>query len=131
MTLMQAFHPAYVRPAGRPNGQAQTAPATGWAPPVDVLDREKEYLLRLDLPGVDETKVKVEYREGLLTVGGERKDDAEPGRYSRRERKAGEFRREFRLPEAIDADGIVARFERGVLEIRIPKAERTRRIPIQ
>jgi HSP20 family protein len=100
---------------------------------VDVLEAEMHYVLRLDLPGVDEKAVSVELEQGLLQVKGERKASEEAGGadYRLRERKTGAFRRNFRLPEAIDADSIEARFDRGVLEIRIPKVERSRKIPIQ
>jgi HSP20 family protein len=99
---------------------------------VDVLESESEYLLRLDVPGVDEKSVNVELEQGLLRIEGERKAPEAAGpRYTLRERKAGPFRRHFRLPDAIDADAIEAKYDRGLLEIRIPKVERSRRIPIQ
>jgi HSP20 family protein len=100
---------------------------------VDVLEADTHYLLRLDLPGVDEKAVSVELERGLLRVRGERKasDEAADARYALRERKSGAFRRNFRLPEAIDADSVEAKYDRGVLEIRIPKVERSRKIPIQ
>jgi HSP20 family protein len=100
---------------------------------VDVLESDSEYLLRLDVPGVDENSVNVELERGLLRVEGERKaqNEAAGPRYPLRERKAGPFRRNFRLPDAIDAEKIEAKYDRGVLEIRIPKVERSRKIPIQ
>jgi len=108
-------------------------PSSAWAPPVDVLESEKEYLLRLDAPGVDEDSVRVELERGLLRIEGDRKahDEAAGPRFTLRERKAGPFRRNFRLPDAIDADAIEAKYDRGVLEIRIPKVDRSRKIPIQ
>ncbi|MEZ5363539.1 MAG: Hsp20/alpha crystallin family protein [Bryobacterales bacterium] len=106
--------------------------ASAWAPPVDVLETEQLYLLRIDVPGVDEKAVSVELEQGVLRVKGERKQaEAEGASYKLRERRAGAFRRNFRLPDAIDAEGIEAKFDRGVLEIRIPKVERSRKIPIQ
>jgi HSP20 family protein len=126
MRLIHSTSPAF---CARPSAPA----ARPWAPPVDVLESDSEYLLRLDVPGVDENSVNVELERGLLRVEGERKahDEAAGPRYSLRERKAGPFRRNFRLPDAIDAEKIEAKYDRGVLEIRIPKVERSRKIPIQ
>lgn len=125
MRLMHSTSPACcTRPAARP--------ASAWAPPVDVLESDSEYLLRLDAPGVDDDSVRVELERGLLRVQGEREAPEAAGpRYTLRERKAGPFRRHFRLPDAIDADAIEARYDRGVLEIRIPKVDRSRKIPVQ
>jgi HSP20 family protein len=99
---------------------------------VDVLQSDTHYLIRLDAPGVDEKAVSVEFEQGLLRVKGERREPrADGAEYTRRERKSGPFRRNFRFSEAVDADAIEAKFDRGVLEIRIPKVERSRKIPIQ
>lgn len=125
MQIKTIPYPAY---AGRPAANVQT-----WTPPVDVLESDAEYLLRLNVPGVDEKSVNVELERGLLRVAGERQaqDEAAGPRYSLRERNAGPFGRSFRLPDAIDAERIEAKYDRGVLEIRIPKVERSRKIPIQ
>jgi HSP20 family protein len=113
-------------------GYAVRPPArnTAWAPPVDVVDTASEYILRLDVPGVDENAVNVELERGVLRVTGERKANAETG-YTLRERRSGAFARIFRLPDAINAEAIAAKYDRGVLEIRIPKVDRSRKIPIQ
>jgi HSP20 family protein len=130
LKTMRLIHPASPVCGARPLASREPA---AWAPPVDVLESETEYLLRLDAPGVDEKSVSVELERGLLRVKGERnaQDEAARPRYTLRERKAGPFRRTFRLPEAINADAIEAKYDRGVLEIRIPKVERSRKIPIQ
>ena len=116
-----------------------TSPADGvrppvrnsaWAPPVDVLDAQTHYVLRLDVPGVDQDAVSVQLERGVLHVKGERKATEDAG-YTMRERKIGAFARNFRLPDAIDAEGIEAKYDRGVLEIRIPKVDRGRKIPVQ
>ncbi|MBI1353402.1 MAG: Hsp20 family protein [Acidobacteria bacterium] len=123
----------YTNPTWRPRVAVSPEKATAWTPPVDVIDSEKEYLLRLDLPGVEESNVEARIEGGVLRVSGERKGPETNGstQWLRRERLSGAFERSFRLPEAVDADGVQARFERGVLEIRIPKVDRSRRIPIQ
>lgn len=106
--------------------------AAVWRPRVDVIDAEKQYVLEVDLPGVDPNSVQVELEQGLLQIKGERQaSHGEEAAYTYRERRAGKFERSFRVPEAVDADAITAKFDKGVLEIRVPKVERSRKIPIQ
>ena len=123
MTLIR-----YTQP--NPAGIAQQAPA--YRPRVDVIDAAKEYVLEVDLPGVDPKSVQVELEQGLLQIKGERQaSHGDEAAYTYRERRAGKFERSFRVPEAVDADAITAKFDKGVLEIRVPKVERSRKIPIQ
>jgi HSP20 family protein len=123
----------YTNPTWRPRVALNQERATAWTPPVDVIDGEKEYRLLLDLPGVDESDVEARIEKGVLRVSGERKGLEENGstKWLRRERRSGAFERSFMLPDAVDADRVEARFEQGVLEVRIPKVDRSRRIPIQ
>lgn len=110
------------------------APVTraAWQPRVDVIDADSEYVLAVDLPGVDPKGVEVELEQGVLRISGEREaSHGDEAAYTYRERKVGTFERSFRVPEAVDADGITAKFDKGVLEIRVPKVERSRKIPIQ
>lgn len=123
----------YPNPSWRPRAASAAQIPAAFVPAVDVIDAEKEYRLQLDLPGVDDSNVEARIEEGVLRISGERKGPETNGstNWLRRERAAGAFERSFKLPEAVDADGVEARFERGVLEIRIPKVDRSRRIPIQ
>lgn len=123
----------YPNPSWRPRVASQPKVSATWPPGVDVIDSEKEYRLLLDLPGVDDADVEVKIEDGVLRVSGQREAESKEDStsYLRRERSAGGFERSFKLPEAVDSDGIEARYERGVLEIRIPKVDRSRRIPIQ
>jgi HSP20 family protein len=115
-----------------PNPAVVPQQAAGWRPAVDVVDAEKHYVLEVDLPGVDPNSVQVELEQGLLQIRGERQaSHGEEAAYAYRERRAGKFERSFRVPEAVDADGITAKYDKGVLEIRVPKVERSRKIPIQ
>ncbi len=108
------------------------AAKTAWQPRVDVIDADDQYVLEVDLPGVDPKGVEVELDQGLLVIKGEKEaSHGDEAAYTYRERRAGKFERSFRVPEAVDADGITAKFDKGVLEIRVPKVERSRRIPIQ
>jgi HSP20 family protein len=105
-----------------------------WVPPVDLVEAEDHFVLRADLPGLAEGDVAIEVQDGTLTISGERSaehEQRERGWY-RIERSFGSFRRSLTLPDGVDPDAISASFERGVLEVRIPKpAERKpRRVEI-
>lgn len=116
----------------QPNPAMVPQQAVAWRPVVDVIDAEKHYVLEVDLPGVDPQSVQIELEQGLLQIKGERKaTHGAKAAYTFRERRAGKFERSFRVPEAVDADGITAKYDKGVLEIRVPKVERSRKIPIQ
>jgi HSP20 family protein len=106
-----------------------------WIPAMDLVETDEHFILRADLPGLGEEDVAIELEDSVLTVSGERKAEQEERRegFYRIERPSGAFRRSLTLPDGVDADGISARFDKGVLEIRIPKpAERKpRRVAIQ
>jgi HSP20 family protein len=96
-----------------------------WAPAMDLIDREDHLVLRADLPGVSEDEVRIEVQDRVLTVSGERRSESEQKRegYYRMERAYGSFSRSVTLPVGVDADKIDASFDKGVLEVRIPKPE--------
>ena len=105
-----------------------------WVPAMDLVEAGDQFILRADLPGMSEEDVHVEFEDGTLTVSGERKaehEEHEEG-FHRVERAFGAFSRSLTLPKGIDADAVTAGFDRGVLEIRIPKPEqrKPRRIEI-
>jgi HSP20 family protein len=94
-----------------------------WVPPMDLVETENDYVLRADLPGLSEADVKVELEDNVLTISGERKAEHEERRegYYRIERASGAFSRSLTLPEGVDAAAVKASFERGVLEVHVPK----------
>jgi HSP20 family protein len=104
-----------------------------WVPSMDLVETDEHFVLRADLPGLSEGDVSIELEDNVLTVAGERKaehEDKKEGFY-RMERSFGQFRRSLTLPDGVDADGIAATFDKGVLEVRIPKPERARPRRIQ
>ena len=108
--------------------------AQRWTPAMDLVEEEDHFLLRADLPGLAEEDVSIEVQDNTLTVSGERKSEEEQrarGWY-RVERSFGRFSRSLTLPEGVDADAISAAFDKGVLEVRIPKPEqrKPRRVQI-
>ena len=117
--------------------------AQRWMPSVDVVEAKDHYLFHADLPGVELDQIEVLFEDGLLTIKGERNEnqrdkehseekEIEEKGYRRIERSYGSFQRSFRLPDAIDADNITAKGDKGVLEVRVPKQEKAhRKIQIQ
>jgi HSP20 family protein len=94
-----------------------------WLPPVDIHEEANQFLLHVDLPGVDPKTVEITTDQGVLTIRGSRDElrkDAREG-YRRVERHTGEFQRRFSLPETADAQNIKAKAVNGVLEVSIPK----------
>jgi HSP20 family protein len=96
-----------------------------WIPAMDVVETEDHFVLRADLPGLSEKDVNIELEDSVLTISGERKAEHEQRNegYYRVERASGSFSRSLTLPEGVNADGIQASFDSGVLEVRIPKPE--------
>jgi HSP20 family protein len=106
-----------------------------WVPPMDLVEADDHFVLRADLPGLDEADVSIEIQDNTLKISGERRaehEQSEKGWY-RIERSFGGFSRSLTLPEGIDADKVSAEFDRGVLEVRVPKPEerKPRRIAIK
>ncbi len=98
---------------------------TYWIPTVDISETENGYEIRAELPGVSEDDVNVSVTDNLLTVKGEKRQEAETEgkNYHRVERRYGSFQRSFTLPRHIETDAINAEFKEGVLTLGIPKAE--------
>ena len=105
-----------------------------WVPAMDLVEADDHFLLKADLPGLSEEDVSIELRDNALTIAGERKSEHETRErgWYRVERATGKFSRSLSLPEGIDPDAVTASFDRGVLEVWIPKpeAKKPRRIAI-
>ena len=113
---------------------ADTRASRRWMPAMDLVESEAEFVLRADLPGLSEADVKIELEDSTLTISGDRKSESESERdgYLRVERATGTFQRSLTLPKGVDPEAVSAKFDRGVLEVRIPKpaARKPRRIEI-
>ena len=99
-----------------------------WAPLVDVIEDEKEYLIKVELPEVHKDDVKVTVENGTLTISGERKAEKEQKgrRFHRVERYYGRFERTFGIPDDAETDAVNAEFKDGVLRVRLAKSEKAR-----
>lgn len=119
---------------------AAVEPARSWvdvwtaSPAMDLLERDTEYEVQAELPGLGPSDIEVKLSDGMLTIKGEKSADRteEDVDFHLRERSYGAFQRIFRLPQGIDAQAISARFENGVLSVHLPKTaeakEKERRI---
>ena len=93
------------------------------APAVDIVEREKDYQVAAELPGMEEKDVEVKITDDVMTIKGEKKAEKEEKKkdYYLSERRYGAFQRSFSLPDGVDADKIEASFKKGVLTVTLPK----------
>jgi HSP20 family protein len=112
-----ADSPAYTRPDDGDYGS--------WVPPVDILERGDDLVIRAELPGLKREAIEVRVEENTLVLAGERRHEYEmqEDKIHRSERVFGSFTRRFALPATVDPERIRARYSDGVLEIVLPKAE--------
>ena len=115
-------------PARIGNGGEELMTISEWAPSVDIIEDEKEYLVKADLPEVKKDEVKVTVENGVLTITGERKMEKEEKdkKYHRVERSYGNFLRSFTLPDGADGTKVNAEFKDGVLKVHLPKSEKAK-----
>ena len=94
-----------------------------WAPRIDAFDREKELVVRVELPGVKPEEVDITVEDRTLTISGKRQFEGtvEQGNYHRREIFTGEFKRTLVLPEGLNAEEITAKAENGLLSVILPR----------
>ena len=101
--------------------EAGFVPGT-WSPHVDVVERNGQFVVRADLPGLNREDIKVDVEDDLLTIQGERKGCAkeEQEGYCYHECHYGSFYRTISLPAGADSSKAAAQFQNGVLEITMP-----------
>ena len=108
-----------------------------WVPEIDVFERDKRLVTKIDLPGMKKEDVTVEVTDGHLAISGERKSETEENTDDvyRCERSYGRFYRAVPLPDGVKLEDVKATFADGVLEVSIPlpvKAElKPRTVPIE
>ena len=96
----------------------------GFNPDFEMQETDKEYTVRVDIPGMDKSDIKVEVRDNNLVVSGDKKVDTsetQPNRFSREERSFGSFSRVISLPKDAKGNAFTTDYKDGVLTIRIPK----------
>ncbi len=124
--IFDDFSPSTWRfPFGRSIFGAEVPHPTAWqiAPAIDMVEKDKEYEISAELPGIDEKDIDIRLSNHTLSIKGEKSEEKEEREkdYYISERRFGSFHRVFRLPEGVDADKIQATFSKGVLKLQLPK----------
>ena len=98
---------------------------SGWNPSVDVFQDKDNVLVKAELPGMKKEDIDISLHNGMLTISGERKHEAEKqeGESYRSERFFGKFHRSISLPIAVDVSKVSASYKDGILSVMLPKAE--------
>ena len=121
--VFERFFPVRLldEPLPFPLGTEQTQ--LGWMPVFDVVENEKQYVVRLEVPGIHKENLDISLTGNVLTVTGTREhtQNAEGEHYLWREREFGQFRRIARLPAEVIPEKVEATYEEGLLTIVLPK----------
>jgi HSP20 family protein len=127
--MNRLFNTFFDQPAATGRG----APSRRWIPAMDLVETADHYVLRADLPGLSDDDVNIQLEDNVLTISGERETQHEQHEegYYRIERASGNFTRSLTLPDGVNPDAVQAHFDRGVLEIRIPKPEQKKPRQVQ
>jgi HSP20 family protein len=108
--------------------------APGFAPRLEVVEQESEFLVTAELPGLEEKDFQLEVHGNVLTLRGEKRSETSGEQKGRHftERVYGAFRRAIELPVEVASDKASASFKNGVLTVTLPKAEtaKVRHIPV-
>jgi len=102
-----------------------------WMPTVDIEESEKLYMIKAELPGVEKKDVHVSVENSVLTISGEKRIRTEDTKRHRIESSYGSFVRSFTLPTTVEADKIEAKFDKGILNLNIPKARGAEKIEFE
>jgi HSP20 family protein len=100
-------------------------PANKWTPAVEVIDGAKEVTVKAEVPGVDPKELEISISGNVLTISGEKKEAKEEkgDGFYRSERCFGSFRRSLELPSTANTEKVAADYSKGVLTVRVEKAE--------
>jgi HSP20 family protein len=112
-------------------GWRSTTERAGWLPSVDIEETDDAYLVQAELPGIRREDVDIELVGNELSITGEAKDRKREGTVRKQARRYGRFDYRVSLPDQVDADKVTATLKDGVLEVRVPRAERASRKKIE
>src|SRR5882762_4777777 len=101
-------------------------PESQWFPPLDITRTPEDYLIEVDLPGLNPTDIQVtaEAEAGILSLRGTRPPHLRGGRNMRVERPSGPFIRRIGMPDDAQLNAMTTFFRNGVMELRVPRAVR-------
>lgn len=97
-----------------------------WTPAVNVVENEKDFEIEIAAPGLKKDDFTVSVAHGVLSISGKtEKEEEEKGKnYTRKEFSSRSFTKSFTLPEHIDAEGIAAKYDEGVLRLTLLKLKK-------
>ena len=102
-----------------------------WIPVADVYERPNEYVVALDLPGIDRAALEINLENERLSIKGNRSFENGDQSQHRTERPQGKFNRTFGVPAAVDPEQIEAEYKDGVLYVRLPKRKEQKAQPVK
>ena len=122
----------FTKPEDQSTQSAQPARVNYLTPLANIVESEDGYVLQAEMPGVSRDGLEVTVDNGDLTIVGRRKSYESPGVLLYGESRRADFRRTFEIDPSINATGITAKIEQGVLTLHLPKAEavKPRRISV-
>lgn len=102
-------------------------------PFIDIAETDKEVIATVDMPGLNKEDIKINLTEDRLEISAETKQDEEKKEkgYIYKERRSGSYYRSISLPSSIDSDNAKASYNNGVLEIKMPKTDIKKKIPLK
>lgn len=114
-----------IEDAFAPLKSVETIKPNWFKPSLDIVSKDNEYTIELELPGVDLDNIDIELENNTMSIKGEKKQESEEKNkdYHRIERSYGSFQRVLNLPADTDTDNIVSKYKDGILTITIPKKE--------
>jgi HSP20 family protein len=103
-----------------------------WQPPVEIVECEDEFIIKVELPGIRQSQVRVILDGSIITISGKRESERDGQTFQRVERQNGTFTRSFTVPESTMRDEVRADYRNGLLRVHLPKdpAGKTRSIDV-
>ena len=131
VTLQDRMNRLFEDASQRRAHEADEVESADWCPAADVYEDETNYVVAVDLPGIDRKTLDISIDEGRLTIKGQR-NGRESGQH-RQECPRGKFLRSFSVPSSVDQSAINADYKEGVLQVFLPKrqVQKARKVEIK
>jgi HSP20 family protein len=117
------------------DNETAVSSSNSWLPAMEAFQKNGEYVIRADVPGISPNDIEVSVLNDALTLRGERKREKEVNEkeYHYSETSYGRFERTLPLPKGVDPEKVKARFENGVLEVSmpLPQSATSKKVPIE
>ncbi len=133
--MNRMFEEFWGRPSRRllPSGERAVVPSEYRQPSIDIVETDKEIIATAEMPGLEKQDIKINLTEDNLEISAETKHEEEKKEkgYVYRERRSGSYYRSISLPSPVDPDKSKASYNNGILEIKMPKTEITKKKPVK